>query len=201
MRRIGLSQFGLTTIPGRHAAVRARAASCCRSISTIATRRSRRSKSLGGVNFTYAVRTAAGPNPARVAEVVPAGTTEGGAAARARHAVGRRAAHSGADPRPDSADGIRLRRRHGRSVRQADRSDLRSDRRGRHRGRRRGHGAAAARARGARRSSSTARDAANPGFSDIVRALVQRTWGAPRAADGYGRAIQEAVAEPRRRSG
>src|SRR5439155_25227543 len=71
VRRIGLSQFGLAAIPvgtplselelkllplylhHRYQAVAA-------------------AKSIGGVYFTYAVRTPSGPNPARVAEIVPA---------------------------------------------------------------------------------------------------------------------------------
>src|SRR4030095_3157528 len=73
VRRIGLAQFGVTTIPigtplseleikllplylhHRYQAVAA-------------------AKSIGGVYFTYAVRTSSGPNPGRVAEIVPAAT-------------------------------------------------------------------------------------------------------------------------------
>jgi hypothetical protein len=73
VRRIGLSQFGLNAIPvgtplselentllplylhHRYHAIAA-------------------SKSVGGVYFTYAVRTASGPNPGRIAEIVPAAT-------------------------------------------------------------------------------------------------------------------------------
>jgi len=49
------------------------------------------------------------------------------------------------------------------------------------------------RARAARAIEQHGRDAAIPGFDDIVNALIQRTWSAPRPADGYGRAVQEAV--------
>ena len=47
--------------------------------------------------------------------------------------------------------------------------------------------------RAARTIEQHGRDAAVPGFGDIVSALVQRTWSAPRPIDGYGLAIQEAV--------
>ena len=121
VRRIGLSQFGVGSIPvgtplselelkllplylhHRYQAVAA-------------------AKSVGGVYFTYAVRTAAGPNPNRVADDRSGGATEGGAAGAARHDQRGHPAHSGADSRADAADGLRLRRRNGGRVREAHRS-------------------------------------------------------------------------------
>ena len=47
--------------------------------------------------------------------------------------------------------------------------------------------------RAARVNEHASRNAENPSFSDVVTSLVTRTWGAPRAADRYGRAIQGAV--------
>ncbi len=47
--------------------------------------------------------------------------------------------------------------------------------------------------RAARTIEQHGRDAAVPGFGDIVSALVQRTWAGARPADGYGESIQEAV--------
>src|SRR5690349_24550136 len=35
------------------------------------------------------------------------------------------------------------------------------------------------------------RDAAVPGFGDVVGALVQKTWGGVKPADGYGQARSE----------
>ena len=54
-------------------------------------------------------------------------------------------------------------------------------------------GALLDRARAARAVEQHGRNAAIPGFGEIVTALVQRTWGAAKPADGYGAAIQEAV--------
>jgi hypothetical protein len=47
--------------------------------------------------------------------------------------------------------------------------------------------------RAARTIEQHGRDGAIPGFGDVLSALVRRTWSAPAPADGYGRAIQDAV--------
>src|SRR4029078_10392570 len=47
--------------------------------------------------------------------------------------------------------------------------------------------------RAARTIEQHGRDSSVPGFDEIVSALVRSTWSGPRAADGYGQAIQEAV--------
>ena len=70
VRRIGLSQFGLSTIPVgtplSELELKLLPLYLHHRYQLLAA-----VKSLGGVNFTYTVRTAAGPNPPVVAEVVP----------------------------------------------------------------------------------------------------------------------------------
>jgi hypothetical protein len=191
VRRIGLSQFGLTTIPigtplselentllplFLHHRFQAIAAA----------------KSVGGVYFTYAVRTAAGPNPARIAEIVPAAT--------------QKAALQGLLDTV-SVDTLRIPERilqlipptasgygGGTAEKFEKRTDPTFD----------PIGAATIAAditvtallqpqRAARTIEQHARDQAVPGFGDIVTSLVQRTWSAGRPSDGYGQAIQDAV--------
>jgi hypothetical protein len=191
VRRIGLSQFGLGTIPigtplselelkllplylhHRYQAVAA-------------------AKSVGGVYFTYAIRTASGPNPARVAEIVPAAAQKGALQALLDTL---------------SVDTLRIPERilqlipptasgygGGTAERFEKRTDPAFD----------PIGAATIAAditltallqpqRAARTIEQHGRDAAIPGFGDVVSSLVQRTWTGPRPADGYGQAIQEAV--------
>jgi hypothetical protein len=191
VRRIGLSQFGLTAIPvgtplselelkllplylhHRYQAIAA-------------------SKSVGGVYFTYAVRTPAGPNPARVAEVVPAATQKAALQAlldtlsvdtlRIPEGILRLI--------PPTASGYGG----GTAERFDKRTNPTFDPLG-------AAGIAAdvtisallQRERAARTVEQHGRDATIPGFGEIVAALVQRTWGGARPADGYGQAIQEAV--------
>jgi uncharacterized protein DUF4953/uncharacterized protein DUF5117 len=191
VRRIGLSQFGLTTIPvgtplseleekllplylhHRYEAIAA-------------------SKSIGGVYFTYAVRTPSGPNPAKVADIVPAAAQKAALAALLDTI---------------SVDTLRIPERiialippaasgYGAGTAEpfGKHTDPTFD----------PIGAATIAAdvtltailqpqRAARTIEQHGRDAAIPGFGEIVSALVQNTWTAPRAADGYGQAIQEAV--------
>jgi hypothetical protein len=191
VRRIGLSQFGLTTIPigtplselensllplflhHRYQAVAA-------------------SKSIGGVYFTYAVRTASGPNPGRIAEIVPAATQKAALQALLDTL---------------SVDALRIPERiltlipptasgygGGTAEKFEKRTDPTFD----------PIGAATIAAdvtvtallqpqRAARTIEQHARDQSIPGFGDLVTALVQRTWVAAPPADGYGQAIQEAV--------
>ena len=49
------------------------------------------------------------------------------------------------------------------------------------------------RSRAARLEDQSARNPRNPGFSDVVAALVAKTWKTPEPADAYGAAIQRAV--------
>jgi hypothetical protein len=191
VRRIGLSQFGVTSIPigtplselelkllplylhHRYQAVAA-------------------AKSIGGVYFTYSVRTAAGPNPNRVADVVPAAQQKAALQAlldtigvdtlripeRILQLVPPTASGYGGgtaeefEKRTDPVfDPI------GAATIAADVT----------------LGALFDRARAARTVEQHGRNAAVPGFGEIVNAVIQRTWSAPRPADGYGLAIQEAV--------
>ncbi len=191
VRRIGLSQFGLTMIPvgtplselelkllplylhHRYQAIAA-------------------AKSIGGVYFTYAVRTAAGPNPARVAEMVPAAQQKGALQAllttldvdtlRIPERILRLI--------PPTASGYG-----GGTAERFDRhTDPTFD----------PLGAASIaadititallqRERAARSIEQHGRDAAIPGFGDVVSGIVQRTWGGATPADGYGQAVQETV--------
>jgi len=191
VRRIGLSQFGLASIPvgtplselelkllplylhHRYQAVAA-------------------AKSVGGVYFTYAVRTPSGVNPGRVAEVVPAAAQKAALqelletltvdTLRIPDRILRLIPPTAAGYGGGSAETFERR------------TDPTFD----------PIGAATIAAdititallqpqRAARSTEQHGRDAAIPGFGDIVTALVQRTWGAAPATDGYGRDIQEAV--------
>jgi hypothetical protein len=191
VRRIGLSQFGLTTVPvgtplselelkllprSRHHRYQASAAS----------------KSFGGGYVSYAVRTPAGPHPTRVAEVVPAATQK--AALQALLAT-------------LDVDALRIPERilrlipptaSGYGGGTAERFDKRTDPTFDPLG---AAGIAAdvtvtallQRERAARAVEQHGRDAAVPGFGDIVSALVQHTWAGAAPADGYGQSIQETV--------
>lgn len=191
VRKIGLSQFGVSSIPvgtplselelkllplylhHRYQAVAA-------------------AKSVGGVYFTYAVRTAAGPNPNRVADVVPAAQQKAALQAlletlsvetlripeRILKLVPPTASGYGGgtaeefEKRTDPVfDPI------GAATIAADVTV----------------GALFDRMRAARAVEQHGRDAAIPGFGEIVNAVIQQTWRAARPADGYGLAIQEAV--------
>jgi len=191
VRRIGLSQFGLTTIPigtplselenrllplYLHHRFQAVAAA----------------KSVGGVYFTYAVRTASGPNPARIAEIVPGATQKAALDAlldtvtvetlRIPERIVRLI--------PPTASGYGG----GTAEKFEKRTDPTFD----------PIGSATIAAditvtallqpqRAARTIEQHGRDASVPGFGDVINALVQRTWAAPRPTDGYGQSIQDAV--------
>jgi len=191
VRRIGLAQFGLSTIPvgtplseleqkllplylhHRYQAIAA-------------------AKSIGGVYFTYAVRTSSGPNPGRVAEIVPAATQKAALAALldTLNVEALRIPERILQLIPPTASGYGG----GTAERFQKRTDPIFD----------PIGASAIAAdvtvaallqpqRAARTIEQHGRDAAVPGFGDIVDALVQRTWTGARAVDGYGRALQESV--------
>lgn len=149
-------------------------------------------KSLGGVYFTYAVRTATGPNPATVAQVVPPEHQRAAlqAVVSTLTVDTLRIPARVLDLIPPAAFG------YGGSTAEpfARRTDRTFD----------PIGAATIAAdlaisallqpqRAARVIEHHGRSAANPGFGDVVAALVRATWGAARPADGYGRSIQQAV--------
>jgi len=191
VRRIGLSSFGLTSIPvgtplselelkllplylhHRYQAVAA-------------------AKSVGGVYFTYAVRTASGANPSRVADVVPAPAQKAALQALLDTLTvdALRIPERILALLPPTASGYGGATAESFDKRTSPTFDP--------------IGAATIAAditltallqpqRAARTIEQHGRDAAVPAFGDIVSALVQRTWSAAPAADGYGRAIQEAV--------
>jgi hypothetical protein len=191
VRRIGLSQFGLTSIPVgtpmSELELKLLPLYLHHRYQLLAA-----VKSLGGVNFTYAVRTPGGPNPSVVAEIVPP--------ARQKAAL---------DAVLDtiSVDALRLPDRvldlipppaFGYGDGTAEPFDRRTDPTFDP------ISAATIAAdfavsallqpqRAARVNEHAARNAANPDFTDVVTRLVTRTWGAARATDRYGRAIQTAV--------
>ena len=191
VRRIALSEFGLKTIPigtplselqekllplylhHRYQAIAA-------------------SKSVGGVYFTYAVRTAAGPNPSRVAEIVPAATQKSALQMLLETLTVDflRIPERILELIPPTASGYG----DGTAEPFESRTSPTFD----------PIGAATISAditltallqpqRAARTIEQHGREAAVPGFGDIVSALVLHTWGAARPADTYGQAIQEAV--------
>src|SRR4051812_28175345 len=191
VRRIGLSQFGVTAIPIGTPLSELEAKLLPLYLhhryQTVAA-----AKSIGGVYFTYAVRTPSGVNPGRVAEVVPAAAQKAALqelletltvdTLRIPDRILRLIPPTAAGYGGGSAETFERR------------TDPTFD----------PIGAATIAAdititallqpqRAARSTEQHGRDAAIPGFGDIVTALVQRTWGAAPATDGYGRDIQEAV--------
>jgi hypothetical protein len=191
VRRIGLSQFGLATIPVgtplSDLELKLLPLYLHHRYQTIAA-----AKSIGGVNFTYAVRTAGGPNPGTVAEIVPA--------AEQRAAL---------DAILDTlaVDALRIPDRilalipptafgygGGTAEPFEKRTDPAFD----------PISAATIAAdisvsallnpqRAARVNDHSARNPRNPGFQDVVAALVHKTWITPAPTDAYGAAIQRAV--------
>jgi hypothetical protein len=191
VRRIGLSQFGLTAIPVgtplSELEVRLLPLYLHHRFQAIAA-----SKSIGGVYFTYAVRTPAGPNPSRVAEIVPAAQQK--AALQALLATldvdALRIPERILQLIPPTASGYGG----GTAERFEKRTDPTFD----------PLGAAAIaadvtvtallqRERAARTIEQHGRNAAVPGFGDVVSAVVQKTWSGVKPADGYGQAVQETV--------
>jgi hypothetical protein len=191
VRKIGLERFGLTSIP-----IGAPLSDLESKLVPLYLHHRYQliaaAKSIGGVNFTYAVRTANGPNPPTVATIVPG-------------AQQREALNAVLDT--ISLDSLRIPERilalipppaFGYGNGTAEPFDRKTtptfD----------PIGAAQIAAdvaitavltpeRAARTIEQHGRDASVPGFDAIVSALVRRTWSAPRASDGYGQAIQDAV--------
>ncbi|HWK12330.1 MAG TPA: zinc-dependent metalloprotease, partial [Vicinamibacterales bacterium] len=191
VRKIGLERFGLQSIPVgtplSELELRLVPLYLHHRYQLIAA-----AKSIGGVNFTYAVRTPNGPNPPTVAQIVPG--------AKQKEALDAVLDTLSVEtlriperilaliPPPASGYG-------GGTAEPFDRKTTPTFD---------PIGAAQIAAdvaitalltpeRAARTIEQHGRDASVPGFDDIVSALVRRTWSAPRAADGYGQRIQEAV--------
>ena len=191
VRKIGLEQFGLSSIPVgtplSELELRLVPLYLHHRYQLISA-----AKSIGGVNFTYAVRTPNGPNPPTIAKIVPA--------AKQKQALSEILDTLSVDflriperilaliPPPASGYGDGTAEPFDRKT--APTFDP--------------IGAAQIAAdvaltalltpeRAARTIEQHGRDASVPGFDDVVSALVRKTWSAPRAPDGYGRAIQEAV--------
>ncbi len=191
VRRIGLSKFGLRNIP-----VGTPLSELERQLVPLFLHHrfqlQAAAKSLGGVYFSYAVRTANGPNPSKVVEVVPAATQRAALAAvlSTISVDALRIPASVLDLIPPSAFGYGG----GTAEAFARRTDATFD----------PIGAATIAAdlaltavlqpgRAARTIEHHGRSAASPGFDAVVSAVIAATWGAPRPADGYGRMIQQAV--------
>ncbi len=191
VRRIGLAQFGLTVIPVgtplSDLELKLLPLYLHHRYQTVAA-----AKSVGGVNFTYTVRTPGGPNPGTVAEIVPA--------AQQRAALT-------AILDTISVDALRIPERilnlipptafgyaGGTAEPFERRTDPTFD----------AISAATIAAdisisallnpqRAARLEDQAARNPRNPGFDNVVSGLVAKTWKTPEPADSYGAAIQRAV--------
>ena len=149
-------------------------------------------KSLGGVYFTYAVRTALGPNPPTVAQIVPPAIQRAAldAVLSTITVDTLRIPTQVLDLIPPPAFG------YGGSTAEpfARRTDPTFD----------PIGAATIAAdlalsallqpqRAARLIEHHGRNAASPGFDEVVSAVVRATWNGPNPADGYGQSIRQAV--------
>jgi Met-zincin/Domain of unknown function (DUF5117) len=191
VRRIGLSQFGLTSIPVgtplSELEIKLLPLYLHHRYQAIAA-----AKSVGGVYFTYAVRTASGVNPGRVVDIVPAATQKAALQAlldtlsietlRIPERILRLIPPTASGYGGGTAEEFEKRTTPtfdpiGAATIAADITIT----------------ALLQPQRAARTIEQHGRDAAIPGFGEIVNALVQRTWSGAPPADGYGRAIQEAV--------
>ena len=149
-------------------------------------------KSLGGVHFTYAVRTATGPNPAKVAEIVPPERQRAALAAvlSTLSVEELRIPKRILDLLPPTAAGYGggtaefFGSRTGATFDPIGAATIAADIT---------LGALLSPDRAARLIQHKGHNAASPGFDDVVAAVIQSTWSAPRPVDGYGRVIQEAV--------
>jgi uncharacterized protein DUF4953/uncharacterized protein DUF5117 len=191
VRRIGLSQFGLATIPVgtplSELELKLLPLYLHHRYQTVAA-----AKSIGGVNFTYAVREATGPNPGTVAQIVPAAQQRAAldAVLETIAVDALRIPERILDLIPPTAFGYGG----GTAEPFEKRTDPTFD----------PISAATIAAdisvsallnpqRAARVNDHSARNPGNPSFGDVVKALIARTWTAPPPADAYGAAIQRAV--------
>ena len=200
VRRIGLDQFGVKNIPTARRCPNSRIVSAALSASPLSA--DGRDEDVGGVYYTYAVRTAQAPSPSTVAEIVPA--------ARQREAL--QAVLETMKPEnwsiaddvlkllPPVAYGYGS----GRSELFSKRTSPMFDQ----------IGAAEIAAdmaisgllepnRAARTISFNARNRANPHFREVVDALMKATWGRrhPLNAKGRGRAASRSEPDRRRLDG
>jgi hypothetical protein len=191
VRRIGLREFGLKNIP-----VGTPLSELERQLVPLYLHHRYQlvaaAKSLGGVYFTYAVRTAAGPNPSKVAEIVaPDRQRAALAAVLATITVDElRIPKRILDLLPPTASGYgggtseTFSGRTGATFDPIGAASIAADV---------AIGALLSPDRAARLIQHKAHNQSSPGFDDVVAALIQATWSAPRPLDGYGRVIQEAV--------
>lgn len=149
-------------------------------------------KSLGGVYFTYAVRTPAGPNPARVAEIVAPERQRAAlmAVLSTLNVDELRIPKRILDLLPPTASGYgagtaeRFSGRTGATFDPISAATIAADF---------ALGAVLSPERAARAIQHKAHNVSSPGFDDVLASLILATWSAPRPQDGYGRLIQEAV--------
>ena len=191
VRRIGLRDFGLKNIP-----VGTPLSELERQLVPLFLHHRYQlvaaAKSLGGVYFTYAVRTAGGPNPGKVAEIVsPERQRAALAAVLATIKVDElRIPKRVLDLIPPTASGYGggtaefFGGRTGATFDPISAATMAADV---------ALGALLAPERAARLIQHKAYDASSPGFDDVVSSVIQATWTAPRPTDGYGRLIQDAV--------
>jgi hypothetical protein len=191
VRRIGLRDFGLRNIP-----VGTPLSELERQLVPLYLHHRYQlvaaAKSLGGVYFTYAVRTPSGPNPSKVAEIVSPD--------RQRAALNAVLETLAVDELripsrilellPPTASGYGgstaefFSGRTGSTFDPIGAATIAADV---------SIGALLSPERAARVIQHESHNPLSPGFDDVVAALIQATWTAPRPADGYGRLIQEAV--------
>ena len=191
VRRIGLRDFGLTNIP-----VGTPLSELERQLVPLYLHHRYQlvaaAKSLGGVYFTYAVRTPQGPNPAKVAEVVPPERQRAAleAVLSTLSVDELRIPKRVLDLVPPTASGYGggtaefFNGRTGSTFDPISAATIAVDVT---------LGAILSPERAARVSQHASHNAASPGFDDVVASLILATWSAPRPPDGYGRLLQEAV--------
>jgi hypothetical protein len=191
VRRIGLRDFGLKNIP----------------IGTPLSELERQlvplylhhryqlvaaAKSLGGVYFTYAVRTTSGPSPSKVADIVPPERQRAALAAvlSTLNVDELRIPKRILDLLPPTASGYGsgtaefFNGRTGRTFDPISAATIAADV---------ALGALLSPERAARVIQHASHNPASPGFDDVVASLILATWSAARPADGYGRLLQESV--------
>ena len=191
VRRIGLRNFGLKNIP-----VGTPLSELERQLVPLYLHHRYQlvaaAKSLGGVYFTYAVRTPGGPNPGKVAEIVaPERQRAALTAVLSTLAVDElRIPKQVLDLLPPTAVGYGggtaefFTGRTGATFDPISAATIAADVT---------LGALLSPERAARVIQHKSHNAASPGFDDVVASLIQATWSAPRPLDGHGRLIQEAV--------
>jgi hypothetical protein len=191
VRRVGLAQFGLSNIQ-RGAALSGLEAKLLPLYLHHRYQLTAAAKSIGGVFYTYAVRTGAGPHPSRVRETVPA--------ARQREALREVLSALRVEELiiPERVLGLLPPRAFGQDFGPAELFPKRTgpvfD----------ALGAASIAAdlvltevlqheRAARLVELHARDSANPDFREVVSALLAATWEGSEPREGYAAAVRRTV--------